>query len=107
MLIAPRGRPLIVEPRELPGVLNPGSDVIESSALRLWRGRLRICFDVMLVAIDGVAVWTIDALSPVTVMFSSMVPTCRVTFTLAGIAACNVTFVRLTVLNPISETVTE
>ena len=87
--------------------MKPGIDVIESSALRLWSGRLRICFDVMFIAIAGVAVCTIDALSPTTVTFSASAPTSSVTFTLAGIAACNVTFERVTVLKPMSDTVTE
>ena len=43
MLIALRGRPLTDELRAVPEVLKPGSDVSESSALRLVSGRLVIC----------------------------------------------------------------
>src|SRR5438876_2665111 len=107
MLIALFGSPLTVELRAVPEVLKPASDVNESSALRLLSGRLTICKAVRLVAIDGVCVWTTSALSPVTVTFSSSVPTASVTLTLAGIAAFKVTSFNTAVLNPMSATVTE
>ena len=84
MLIALRGRPLTVELRAVPDVLKPGSDVSESSALRLVSGRLVICAPVRFVEIDGDCVWTTRALSPMTVTLSSSAPTDSVTFTLAG-----------------------
>jgi len=74
--------------------------------LRLLSGRLVICVPVRFVAIDGVRVWTTSALSPVTVTFSASVPTPSVTFTFAGTAAFSVTALRVTVLNPVSDTVT-
>ena len=43
MLIALRGMPLTDELRAVPDVLKPGSEVSESSALRLVSGRLVIC----------------------------------------------------------------
>src|SRR5215831_18671071 len=107
MLIALFGRPATVEFRAVPDVLNPASEVSESSALRLVNGRLTICDPVRLVAIDGDCVWTTSALSPVTVTFSSRAPTCRVTFTVAGTAAFRTTEFSVAVRNPISETVTE
>ena len=61
---------------------------------------------VRFVEMDGDCVWTIVADSPMTVTFSSRAPTCRVTFTLAGTAAFNVTELSTTVLKPINETVT-
>ena len=42
ILIELRGSPLTEELRAVPDVLKPGSDVSESSALRLVRGRLVI-----------------------------------------------------------------
>ena len=107
MLMALLGRPLTVELRAVPEVLKPGREVSESSALRLVSGRLVICAAVRFVAIDGVCVCTTSALSPVTVTFSSRVPTDNTTFTDAGIAAFSVTSLRVAVLNPISDTVTE
>ena len=106
MLIELLGRPLIVESRAVPDVLNPGNDVKESMALRLVRGRLMIWVADMVVATDGVWVWTTRPLSPTTVTFSSIAPTDSTTFTLAGTAALSVTVLRVTVLNPINETVT-
>src|SRR5581483_4916904 len=107
MLIVPFGMPATVELRAVPDVLKPGSDVSESSALRLVSGRLTICAPVRFVAIDGDCVCTTSALSPVTVTFSSSAPTCIVTLTLAGTAAFSWTELRVAVRNPISETVTE
>src|SRR5262245_45307999 len=107
MLIELRGKPLTLELRAVPDVLKPGSDVKESSALRLVSGRLVICVPLKLVAIDGDCVCTTRALSPMTVTFSSSAPTCKVTFTVAGTAALSVTSFRTDVLNPMSETVTE
>src|SRR6266516_384975 len=107
MLIELRGRPLTEELRAVPDVLNPGSDVSESSALRLVSGRLVICVPVRLVAIDGDCVCTTSALSPTTVTFSSTAPTESVTLTFPGTAACRVTELRTAVLKPISDTVTE
>ena len=77
MLIALLGRPLTVELRAVPDVLKPGSDVSESSALRLDSGRLVIWVPVRFVEIDGDCVWTIVADSPMTVTLSSSAPTCR------------------------------
>ena len=106
MLIELRGRPLTDELRAVPDVLKPGSEVSESSALRLVSGRLVICALVRLVEIDGDCVWTTSALSPTTVTFSARAPTCSATFTVAGTAAINVTAFSVAVLNPISATVT-
>jgi hypothetical protein len=69
MLIALRGMPFTDELRAVPDVLNPGSDVSESSALRLVSGRLVICALVRLVATEGDCVCTTSALSPTTVVF--------------------------------------
>ena len=107
MLIALLGSPLIVELRAVPEVLKPGSEVSESSALRLVSGRLVICALLKFAEIEGDCVWTTNALSPTTVTFSSSAPTWSVTFTLAGTAAFNVTAFRAAVLNPMSDTVTE
>src|SRR5205823_554509 len=95
----------VVEPRVRVqrDVLNPGSEVSESSAFRLVSGRLVICAAVRFVAIDGVCVCTTSALSPVTVTFSSSVPTDSTTFTVAGIAAFSVTSLSVAVLNPMSD----
>ena len=106
MLIELRGRPLTDELRAVPEVLKPGSDVSESSALRLLSGRLVICVPVRLVAIAGDCVCTTSALSPTTVTFSSRAPTWSATFTVAGTAALSVTEFSIAVLNPISVTVT-
>ena len=84
MLIELFGRPLIVESRAVPEVLNPGSDVSESIALRLVSGRLMICVADIVVATEGVWVCTTRPLSPTTVTFSSIAPTDITTFTLAG-----------------------
>src|SRR5258708_18976279 len=107
MFMELRGRPLTEELRAVPDVLNPGSEVNESSALRLVNGRLVIWVPVKFVAMDGDRVCTTRALSPTTVTFSSTAPTESVTLTLAGTAACSVTELSTAVLNPISETVTE
>ena len=107
MLIALRGRPLTEELRAVPDVLKPGSDVSESSALRLVSGRLVICcagqvgrdrrrlrlHDERAVADDG------------DVLFERADRS--VTFTLAGTAAFSVTEFSTAVLKPISDTVTE
>ena len=106
MLIALFGRPLIVESRAVPDVLNPGSDVSESIAFRLVNGRLMICVADSVVATAGVCVWTTRPLSPTTVTFSSSAPTESVTRTPAGVAALTVTSLSVTVLNPINATVT-
>src|SRR5882724_9631618 len=107
MLIALFGSPLMVELRAVPDVLNPGSEVSESSALRLVSGRLVICALLKFAEIDGDCVWTTSALSPTTLTLSSSAPTWSVTFTLAGTAAFSVTEFREAVLKPISDTVTE
>ncbi len=106
MLIELFGRPLIVESRAVPEVLNPGSDVSESIALRLVSGRLMICVADIVVATEGVWVCTTRPLSPTTVTFSSIAPTDITTFTLAGTAAFSVTVLSVTVLKPCSDTVT-
>ena len=97
---------MTVELRAVPDVLKPGSDVSESSALRLVSGRLTICVPLRFVAIDGVCVWMTDPDSPTTRIDSSSAPTCIVTLTLAGIAALSVTEFSTAVRNPINDTVT-
>ena len=101
------GRPLTVELRAVPEVLNPASDVSESSALRLESGRLVICAPVRFVEIAGDCDWTTVADSPTTVTFSAMVPTCIATLTAVGMPAATLTELKVAVRNPASSTLTE
>lgn len=105
--MALRGRPLTVELRAVPEVLKPASDVSESSALRLVKGRLVICCPVRLVAIAGDCVWTMLDDSPTTVMVSARVPICIVILTAVGMPAATLTESSSVVRNPCSSAVTE
>src|SRR4029078_1679027 len=105
MLIAERGRPLIVAWRLPFGVETPGSRVTKSIALRDVIGRLRIWVVFSVSHTPQVCVWTISELDD-TVTCSATPPTSIVALTLAWPADDSTTFWMTTVLKPCTVTVT-
>ena len=105
MLIAPVGRPLIVELRLTPVVDTPGSIVRKFSASRLTSGSCVICVEFNVVAMTVDCVWTISE-PPWTTTVSDRLPTSRTALIDVGPLALTGTSGTWKLLKPIRLTVT-